>query len=98
MMLLTLVENAVKHGLDPSPSGGRLRLSAQLEDDRLILSVADTGVGFGPGSGTGTGLANVRARLATLYGASAGLALEHNDFGGVTATIALPLHAGAAGP
>jgi LytS/YehU family sensor histidine kinase len=91
MMLLTLAENAIKHGLNPSPEGGLLRVTARAEADRLVLSVADTGVGFGPGSGAGTGLANIRARLAAQFGDRASLALENNDLGGVTATIALPL-------
>jgi signal transduction histidine kinase len=94
MMLLTLAENAVKHGLNPSPEGGLLRIIARADGDRLILSVADTGVGFGPGSGAGTGLANIRARLAAQFGDRASLALENNDLGGVTATIALPLATG----
>ncbi|HTS22816.1 MAG TPA: histidine kinase [Casimicrobiaceae bacterium] len=91
MMLLTLVENAIKHGLNPSPSGGMIRVVARAEGERLILSVADTGVGFVPGSGAGTGLANIRARLAAQFGDRASLALENNDLGGATARIALPL-------
>jgi signal transduction histidine kinase len=96
MMLLTLVENAIKHGVNPLPDGGRIRISARAESDRLILSVADTGVGFAPGSGAGTGLANIRARLKAQFGERASLALENNDLGGVTAAIALPLQGGAA--
>jgi sensor histidine kinase YesM len=95
MMLLTLAENAIKHGLNPSPDGGLIRVMARTDADRLLLSVADTGVGFGPGSGAGTGLANIRARLAAQFGDHASLALENNDLGGATATITLPL-AGAA--
>ena len=91
MMLLTLAENAIKHGLSPSLDGGMIRIAARAEGDRLILSVADTGVGFAPGSGAGTGLANIRARLAAQFGDGASLALENNDLGGVTVTIALPL-------
>jgi signal transduction histidine kinase len=91
MMLLTLAENAIKHGLNPSPEGGLVRIKARAESDRLILSVADTGLGFAPGSGAGTGLANIRARLAEQFGDNASLALENNDLGGVTATIVLPL-------
>jgi signal transduction histidine kinase len=94
MMLLTLVENAIKHGLNPSPNGGLIRITARADGDRLILSVADTGVGFSPGSGGGTGLANIRARLAAQFGDRASLALENNELGGVTATITLPLAAG----
>jgi signal transduction histidine kinase len=91
MMLLTLVENAIKHGLNPSLDGGLIRVMARADGERLILSVADTGVGFAPGLGAGTGLANIRARLAAQFGNRASLALENNELGGVTATIVLPL-------
>jgi len=94
MMLLTLTETAIKHGLNPSPDGGLIRIVARADGYRLTMSVADTGVGFAPGSGAGTGLANIRARLAAQFGNTASLALENNDLGGVTATIALPLAAG----
>jgi signal transduction histidine kinase len=90
-MLLTLVENAIKHGLNPLPDGGLIRVMARADGDRLVLTVADTGVGFAPGSGAGTGLANVSARLAAQFGDRANLALENNEFGGATATIMLPL-------
>jgi len=96
MMLLTLVENAIKHGLNPSLSGGLVRVSARREGERLILSVADTGVGFSPGSGVGTGLANIRARLAAQFDDRADLALANNELGGVTATLTLPIASGAA--
>jgi signal transduction histidine kinase len=91
MMLLTLVENAIKHGLTPSPEGGRLRVSANVQEESVVLTVADTGLGFGSGSGTGIGLANVSARLASQFGDRARLVLENNEFGGATASITLPL-------
>jgi signal transduction histidine kinase len=91
MMLLILVENAVKHGVNPSPHGGAIRVTACSEAQQLILTVADSGVGLAAGSGTGTGLANIRARLAAQFGPSASLSLENNELGGVTATIVLPL-------
>ena len=94
-MLLTLTENAIKHGLNPSPAGGLIRITARADHDDLTLSVADTGVGFALGSGAGIGLANIRARLATQFADRARLALENNEFGGCTATITVPL-AGAA--
>jgi hypothetical protein len=90
MLLLTLAENAVKHGINPSPHGGSIRVSARAQEGRLLLTVADSGVGFRPGSGNGTGLANIRARLAAQFGADAALALQNNELGGVTATIILP--------
>ena len=91
MMLLTLIENAVKHGIGPSMHGGAIRLGARAQGGQLLLTVADSGVGFAPGSGSGTGLANIRARLASQFGDEATLVLENNELGGVTATVALPL-------
>ncbi len=90
MMLLTLVENAVKHGIQPARQGGDIKVSARLEGERWLLAVADSGAGFSPGSGSGTGLANIRARLAAQFGGRAALDLQLNDLGGVTATLALP--------
>jgi signal transduction histidine kinase len=90
MMLLTLVENALKHGLNPLPEGGVIRLSASAVDGRLQVSVADTGRGLVPGSGGGTGLANIRGRLRAAYGAAASLTLRLNQPRGVVATIVLP--------
>ena len=91
MMLLTLVENAIKHGVNPSERGGLIRVEAGTEGDQLLVSVADTGVGFPPGAGGGTGLANIRGRLAAQFGDRASLKLDRNELGGVTATLALPL-------
>jgi signal transduction histidine kinase len=91
MMLATLVENAIKHGIAPLAEGGAIRISAQKSDGALQLTVADTGRGLAASSGTGVGLANIRARLAALYGARAGLRLEANSPRGVAAVITLPL-------
>jgi signal transduction histidine kinase len=90
IMLLTLVENAIKHGLNPLSDGGRINVAARVDKNRLQLIVADTGVGFGTASGPGIGLANISARLASEFGDRAGLSLENNAFGGATATIVLP--------
>ena len=91
MMLATLVENAIKHGIAPLAEGGAIRVSAQRSGDALALTVADTGRGLVEGSGSGVGLANIRARLATLYGERATLRLESNSPRGVVAVITLPL-------
>jgi signal transduction histidine kinase len=96
LMLLTLVENAVKHGINPSPRGGRLRVEAAVDGARLQLTVADTGVGLQPGSGGGVGLSNLRSRLAAQFGDAAGLELHNNELGGATATLVLPLDTEAA--
>ncbi len=70
MMLLTLTENAIKHGLNPLPEGGFVRVSARVAGGQLRLQVADSGQGFTKTSGGGMGLANTRARLAAMYGGS----------------------------
>jgi signal transduction histidine kinase len=90
MMLLTLTENAIKHGLNPLPEGEFIRVSARLENGLLRLDVADSGQGFVKTSGGGTGLANIRARLAAMYGSAAQLSVELNRPRGVAATIGLP--------
>ncbi len=94
MMLLTLVENAIKHGLSPLPEGGTITVHAARERSQLVVSVVDDGQGFTSQSGTGTGLANVRARLSALHGAAAQLALSANRPRGVAATLRLPVAAG----
>jgi signal transduction histidine kinase len=91
LMLLTLVENSVRHGLAPLPEGGFIGVSAAANGDTLRVQVADTGRGFVAPSGTGTGLANIRARLAALYGPSARLEIRANQPRGVVATLVLPL-------
>ena len=91
MMLATLVENAIKHGIAPLAEGGSISVKAQASDGALTLSVADNGRGLTAASGSGVGLANIRARLAALYGERASLALEANTPRGVVAIIRLPL-------
>jgi signal transduction histidine kinase len=88
--LLTLVENAIKHGLAPRKRGGTLRIAAHREDGWLVVSVADDGVGLTTTSGRGSGLANVRARMQGLYGDDAWLRLASGAEGGTTATLRLP--------
>ena len=90
LMLLTLAENAIKHGLAPSPRGGRIDLRAATADGRLRVEVADTGQGFAKSAGGGTGLAHIRARLDALFGDAASLSLRLDSPHGVIATIVLP--------
>ncbi len=94
----TLLENAIKHGIEPSRSGGRIDVSAQHNGRQLVIEVADTGVGFSSSSGSGVGLANARERLSMLYGPQAELDLEINPSGGVTARAIIPLALPAPGP
>ncbi len=97
MMLQTLVENAIKHGLEPKPGGGTVWLLARASEHKLAMTVADDGIGFGTEetrrqtSGTGIGLKNVRERLRLVYGEIAQLAVVANFPQGVAATITLPL-------
>lgn len=96
--LLTLAENAVKHGIAPQVAGGSITLRAlpdAEQDRRLCLEVADTGAGMGAGSGSGTGLATLRARLLSDYGTRAALSLHMNEPRGLVARIRLPLETGA---
>jgi sensor histidine kinase YesM len=91
MMLITLVENAIKHGVDPCCDAGSVVLSAEVRDDKLLVRVADTGQGLQPKSGTGVGLTNIRERLATLFGKAGRLQLTENLPRGMVATIEVPL-------
>jgi signal transduction histidine kinase len=92
MMIQTLVENAIKHGLEPKPEGGTLQVKAEIVHGRLQVTVADTGLGFGKAatSGTGVGLANIRERLQLLYGPKASLSVAENPPGGTVVTITVP--------
>ena len=92
MLLQPLVENAIRHGIEPKVGGGEIRIVADIEDDALHIDVSDDGMGLAVESGTGggAGLTNVRARLAALFGDAGQLALHGNAAGGVTATLVLP--------
>jgi histidine kinase/histidine kinase/DNA gyrase B/HSP90-like ATPase len=91
MMLLTLVENALKHGVGPAVEGGCIRVSAERQRDVLLLKVADSGRGMEVRHGHGTGLANIRQRLRMMYGAKAVLLLRAAEPRGVVASVLLPL-------
>ena len=95
LVLPTLVENAIKHGLSPLPEGGRIAIrAAPAEGGGLTIEVADNGQGFGAVSGgAGVGLANTRARLAARFGDGASLELEAAQPHGVVARVRLPVEA-----
>jgi signal transduction histidine kinase len=93
MMLSTLVENAIRHGIEPSARGGTVVISAERVPQGLAVSVVDDGVGLGAStatSGSGLGLSNVRERLRALFGEQASLRVESGDAGGVRACIVVP--------
>jgi sensor histidine kinase YesM len=90
LMLLTLVENAIKHGIAPQTDGGAIGILARADDRQLRIEVRDTGPGLALTAGSGMGLANVRARLVALFGAGARLVIEPNVPHGVVAAIEIP--------
>jgi sensor histidine kinase YesM len=91
MAVLTLVENSVRHGIDPSEEGGRIEVRARRLDGRLRIEVLDTGVGVRTGGGgLGTGLANLRERLQLAYGQAATLTLSPVKPHGTSAEVEIP--------
>ncbi len=90
MLLQPLVENAVKHGLEPKIEGGRVDISAAMENEVLFIRIADTGLGNSPVEEAGLGLAHVRERLAALYGDAGSLKIADNPSGGTTVTVKIP--------
>ncbi|KAF1701438.1 sensor histidine kinase [Pseudoxanthomonas suwonensis] len=100
MMLQTLVENAIKHGLEPKPGGGTVWIMARRLDDQVNITVADDGCGFGnaDSAGTGIGLKNLRERLRLTYGDAASFSIVSNFPSGVAATITVPAPAASTPP
>jgi sensor histidine kinase YesM len=96
-LLISLVENAIKHGIEPAAEGGNVQLSARRDGDSVIVTVADTGRGFAgdsPAAGQGVGLSNIRERLAALYGPRGRFTLEAVVPHGARATLAVPFETG----
>lgn len=102
LIVISLVENAIKHGIEPKPAGGHIKLTVSAQDKRLCLTVMDNGVGFEvsqnlhtapyapPGKVGGLGLSNIRAQLQTIYGDNARLILKNPPDGGFSASVELP--------
>jgi sensor histidine kinase YesM len=90
MLLQPLVENAVKHGLEPKVEGGEITITVAEEGESIRLEVADTGLGFVSFNDTGVGIANVRERIKLIYGEKGRLILEANKPSGVRAIIEAP--------
>lgn len=102
MMLQSIVENAIKHGIEPRPEGGKVTVAARIQNGQLWVEVKDTGIGIrdmetlqGPTSGTGLGLQNIRERLAMLYPGKSRLILQSGDTQGTTVKIVVPYQVGA---
>jgi hypothetical protein len=97
VLLISIVENAVTHGLEPLAAGGHVTIAARQDHDVLRVTVTDTGIGLSGVSrpGRGVGLLNVRERLAALFGARGRFVLEDAAPRGARATIEIPLEAAA---
>lgn len=94
LTLLTLVENAVRHGIDPSEDGGRIDVRVWMEGMRCLARVSDTGLGLhDKARGLGTGLSTLRERLALAFGGAATLSIGEQAPRGVVAQVMLPAQA-----
>ncbi|HEX7652875.1 MAG TPA: sensor histidine kinase [Verrucomicrobiae bacterium] len=97
-ILQPLVENAIRHGIEPLPAGGNIAISAQIQDQLLILTILDSGVGLNDraatntGSRPGIGLANTRARLQNLYPGRHEFKIKNPAGGGCLAELTIPCH------
>jgi two-component sensor histidine kinase len=97
MALITLVENAVRHGIDPSEDGGRIDVDVSVRDDRCTVTVTDTGVGLQSSTrGPGSGLASLRERFELAFGSEAELRLEEMRPRGTRASLEFPTRMRAA--
>jgi LytS/YehU family sensor histidine kinase len=90
MMLQTLIENSIKHGLEPKIEGGTIDVNARVNGATLEVEVCDDGVGIDLHADDGVGLANIRERLALLYGQDAELVISAPMSGGACATVRIP--------
>ena len=95
MLLQPLVENAIRHGIEPSEGKGIVRVVVRRNNGAIQLRIADSGRGFSPGPGggparEGIGIANTRERLAHIYGSSASLVLQNATGGGAEALVTIP--------
>ena len=94
LILQPLVENAIRHGIEPRARQGLIELQARRQQSNLALIVSDDGAGLGDNGPIkeGIGLSNTRARLRELYGDAHGFELVRGQHGGVRAEITIPFH------
>ncbi len=92
MMIPTLVENAIKHGLEPKTDGGHIQINVSKGENEILVEVSDNGIGFDLHADDGIGLSNIRERLKVLYGLKASLIIEIPPTGGARLTIHIPDH------
>ena len=90
MLLQPVVENAIRHGLEPKVEGGEIAVRARAEADRVAVEIADTGAGFDTMTRGGVGLTNLRDRLRLLYGERASLTIAENRPAGAVVTVRIP--------
>lgn len=90
MMIQTLVENAIKHGLEPKTDGGHIHIIARQGEGEIQVEVSDNGIGFDLHADDGIGLSNIRERLKVLYGLKASLVIEIPETGGAKLTLHIP--------
>ena len=90
LILLSLVENAIKHGIEPKPGPGRIVIRAAISGTDLQVSVLDDGQGLKDGLSSGLGLSNIREQLLVRYGARARLTVAARQEGGTVAEIMIP--------
>jgi len=93
LLVQPLVENALRHGLEPKPGGGGVWVSAARQDGALVLEVRDDGLGLDPHQPAGVGLTNVRERVRAVSGGRGALSLHPMGTGGLAVRITLPLDA-----
>ena len=90
MLLQPVVENAIRHGLEPKVEGGSVRFSARRDGGDVVIEISDSGVGFAPTTRGGVGLTNLRDRLRLIYGDRASLTVGENGGGGAAVAVRVP--------
>jgi sensor histidine kinase YesM len=90
LLLQPLVENAIRHGLEPKVEGGEVTMRARREGGKVVVEIADSGVGFAPTTRGGVGLTNLRERLRLLFGDAASLEITDAPGAGSRVSVSLP--------